>query len=298
MQKTVLIAAVLFLFAANPAGAQEPTYAPSALPGAGVNYETRLSNIEDQMRALTGKVEQLDYAVRRLDQALQRMQADYEQRLAKLETAPPQVAVAPPATKTPTPAAATNAPSSPSATAAAEASGEPANPEESVTGTLGGLKVRGEKVTGAVANPKAPPLPETPPDYGLTPQEQYDRAFGLLRQANYEEAERAFKTFIDKNPQDKLLGNAKYWYAETFYVRAKFSDAAVAFADAWQQEPKGTKAPDSLLKLAMALGALDKTDDACSTLASLKAKYPTAPESVRARAEQERMRMKCGKKQS
>ncbi|MDD5587432.1 MAG: tol-pal system protein YbgF, partial [Alphaproteobacteria bacterium] len=177
-----------------------------------------------------------------------------------------------------------------------EQGGEPANPETSVKGTLGALKLQGEKVTGAVKSPKAPALPDTPADYGLTAQEQYDRAFSLLRQANYEGAEKAFKGFIDKNPQDKLLDNAKYWYAETFYVRAKFSDAAVAFGDAYQQNPKGTKAPDSLLKLALSLAALDKAQDACTTLSELKSKYPNAPSTVRTRAEQERMRLKCGKK--
>ena len=128
-----------------------------------------------------------------------------------------------------------------------------------VNGTLGALKLQDGQVTGAIDNPQSPPLPATPPDYGLTPQEQYDRAFGLLRQANYDAAEKAFKGFIDKNPNDKLLDNAKYWYAETLYVRGAFYDAAVAFADAYQQNPKGTKAPDSLLKLAMSLGNRNKT---------------------------------------
>ncbi len=247
-------------------------------PGTGVNYEMRLSDVEDQMRALTGKIEQLDYAVRRMDQTLQRMQADYEARLAKLETAPPPPPPPPPAAKT-----------------SAGPDGEPASAETSVKGTLGAIKMQNGNVTGAVANPKSPALPETPPDYGLTPQEQYDRAFSLLRQADYDAAEAAFKGFIDKNPKDKLLDNAKYWYAETFYVRGKFNDAAVGFADAFQQNPQGSKAPDSLLKLAMTLGSLEKKQDACATLDSLKAKYPNAPATVRSRADQERGKLKCGK---
>src|SRR5262249_49674800 len=112
-------------------------------------------------------------------------------------------------------------------------------------------------------------------------------ALTLLQQANYGEAEIAFKTFIDKNPKDKLVDNAKYWYGETLYVRARFDESAVAFADAYQQNPQGTKASDSLLKLAMSLAALNKTPDACVTLNELKSKYPNAPATVKARAADE-----------
>jgi tol-pal system protein YbgF len=281
------------------ATAQVDNAQPYPMPGAGVNYETRLANIEDHMRALTGKVEQLEYALRRMDNMMQRMQGDYEQRLTKLESAPP-----PPTIVQAMPTASQPQADSPSGAETGgeqeeetvEQGAESANPETSVRGSLGALKVQGDKVTGSVKSPKSPPLPETPPDYGLTSQEQYDRAFSLLRQANYEEAEKAFKNFIDKNPKDSLLENAKYWYAETFYVRAKFNDAAVAFADAYQQNPKGTKAADSLLKLALTLAALDKTEDACTTLDGLKKDYPRAAATVRARADQERARLKCGKK--
>jgi len=286
-RRSLLVSAVAFL--AMPVLAQDEVYSPhSSLPGAGVNYETRLSDVEDQMRALTGKVEQMEFSIRRLDNTLQRMQTDYDQRITRLENAPPPTVVAPPPSGYIGPQGAAGVPE------ATAAGNEPANPETSVRGTLGGLKVQGEKVTGAVKNPKAPPLPETPPDYGLTAQEQYDRAFSLLRQANYDEAEKAFKTFIDKNPQDKLIDNAKYWYGETFYVRAKFNDAAVAFADAYQQNTKGNKAPDSLLKLGLSLAQLDKKDDACTTLSELKAKYPNTSATLRARADQERARLKCG----
>lgn len=285
MKKSAVFAALLLF--ATPALAQNGT------AGMGVHLETRLASVEDQIRALTGKVEQLDYAIRQMDLRLQRLQVDYEARLQKLETAPPPAAAAtmPRPAPEPTPMSAPT----PAKAAPETESGEPAHPDSAVSGTLGALKMKGEKVTGAVSNPKAPALPSTPEGYGLSAQEQYDRAFGLLRQANYEEAEKAFKSFIAKNPQDKLMDSAKYWYAETFYVRGKFNDAAVAFADAFQQNPKGTKAPDSLFKLGMALAALDKKQDACTTLGELKSKYPSAPASLRTRADQERQKLKCGK---
>ena len=262
--------------------------AQDVYPNPNANMEVRLSAVEDQIRALTGKVEQFDFIARRMDQALQRMQQDYDTRLMKLETAPPPPQPTAAAHTAPTPT------STPNASAPHDTDDEAdTTPQQPVVGTLGGVKVKGDKVTGGVINPKSPPLPKTPEDYGLTAQEQYDKAFGLLRQANYDDAERAFKSFIDKHGNDKLIDNAKYWYAETYYVRGKFNDSAIAFADAFQQNPKGTKAPDSLLKLAMSLGSMDKTTDACGALDALKAKYPNAPATIKARADQERSRMKC-----
>lgn len=268
---TLLLCAVC-MAAAVPASAQEGAV--------GNTYnETRLSSLEEQMRALNGRLEQVEFSVRRLEQTLQRQQTDNESRLSKIESAQAAAAAAPPppVAQPVVPPPTTQQPQQPADT----------------NGTLGALKVQDGRVTGGINNPKAPPLPDAPPDYGLTPQEQYDRAFTFLRQADYPQAETAFKSFVDKNPKDKLLDNAKYWYGETLYVRARFDESAVAFADAYQQNPLGTKAPDSLLKLAMSLGALNKTPDACVTLHELRTKYPNAASTIKSRADDERIRLKC-----
>lgn len=257
-------------------------------PGIGPNYETRLSTLEDQLRVLNGQIEQVGFATKRLDQALQRMQADYDARLTKLESDQAAAAQAVAAAQ----AAAVAPPPAPTTVAAPIA-----EPVPDVKGSLGAVKVQNGKVVGGVNNPKSPPLPDTPADYGLTPQEQYDRAFDILRKADYVEAEKAFKTFIDKNPKDKLTDNAKYWYGETLYVQNKYDASAIAFVDAYQQNPKGSKAPDSLLKLALSLSGLKKIPDACTTLAELKTKYPNSSASVRSRASEEFSKLKCGTQQ-
>jgi tol-pal system protein YbgF len=276
----VVLALLFAVGVGTPAFAQQQP----ATPGTGANYETRLSALEDQMRALNGQVEQLDFAVRRIDQSLQRLQSDMDARLSRVEATQATQAQAAQVAAPPPPVAQTPPP----------APQQPAATETPVNGTLGAIKMQDGKVTGGVNNPQAPPLPNAPADYGLTPQEQYDRAFALLRQANYEEAEKAFKSFIDKNPKDKLIDNAKYWYGETLYVSGHFDESAVAFADAYSQNPQGNKAPDSLLKLAMSLGAIDKTADACTTLTELKKKFPNASSTIRSRADEQRVKLKCG----
>jgi len=254
----------------------------SSSSGSATNTEIRLSTLEDNVRAMNGRVEQLEYAVRRLDQTLQRLQGDYDTRLSHLESVQTSSVVAPQVINPAVPAI----PPQPLVSTST-------SNEAPISGSLGAVKTQDGHVTGGVNSPKAPPLPNAPADYGLTAQEQYDRAFSFLRQANYDDAEKAFRGFIDKNPKDKLIDNAKYWYGETLYVRGRYDESAVAFADAYQQNPQGNKAPDSLLKLAMSLSAIDKVPDACATLIEMKNKYPNASSTVRSRAEEERQKLKC-----
>ncbi len=298
MRQRTLLASALSCFVlvgmvnAAPLVAQDYDYNGGYSGGGGtshaasVNFETRLSAVEDQLRTLTGKLEQIEFAVRRMDQAQGRAGSDNDMRLQKLEQQMQNVT------------AQIAAPNFQAGGRGAAASDVPnaggSSDDEDVTGTLGALKMRGGSVTGGVNKQKTPALPATSSDYGLSSQEQYDKAFGYLRAASYDDAEKAFKAFIDKNPKDKLIDNAKYWYAETFYVRGKFGDSAVSFAEAYEANPKGAKAPDALLKLAMSLGSLNKTDDACATLVALKTKFPNAPKTISARAEQEKARLKCG----
>ncbi|MDZ7712244.1 MAG: tol-pal system protein YbgF [Rhodovibrio sp.] len=126
------------------------------------------------------------------------------------------------------------------------------------------------------------------------PQAQYDYAFGLLRQADYAEAEQALSKFLDKHPEHELAGNAKYWLGETFYVRGNYERAAVTFAEGFQTYPESQKAPDNLLKLGMSLAQIDRTEDACGIFAELQSRYPDAKNNILQRAEREQSRLNCG----
>lgn len=123
--------------------------------------------------------------------------------------------------------------------------------------------------------------------------EQYDAAFGLLRQARWDEAETALEAFIERHPDDRLAGNAKYWLGETHYVRGDYVSAARVFAEGFQQYPDSGKAADNLLKLGMSLGALDRRDDACGTLVELERRYDNAPAQILQRSRTERERLGC-----
>ena len=54
-------------------------------------------------------------------------------------------------------------------------------------------------------------------------------------------AERAFREFVLRNPEDNLSGNAQYWYAETFRIRQLYTDAASAYLEGYQKYPKAKR---------------------------------------------------------
>ena len=79
---------------------------------------------------------------------------------------------------------------------------------------------------------------------GGSATEQYNYAFGLMKQAQYPAAEAAFKEFVAAHPKDQMAGNAQYWLGETYYARGKYMEAASAFAEGYKRYPKNAKAPD------------------------------------------------------
>lgn len=123
-------------------------------------------------------------------------------------------------------------------------------------------------------------------------KDQYQYAYGLLRQ-DLDQAEGAFKAFLDQHPEGPFAGNAMYWLGETHYARSNFRDAAAVFVDAYTNFPTSPKASASLLKLGMSLGALGKKDAACASFSELKTKYPDSDSRVLERADAEASKIGC-----
>ncbi|MEO1207601.1 MAG: tol-pal system protein YbgF [Pseudomonadota bacterium] len=121
----------------------------------------------------------------------------------------------------------------------------------------------------------------------------YETAYGYLLQQDYTSAESAFGDFVKRFPQDQLASNAQYWLGETYFVRGQYKSAAGAFLKGYEDYRSGSKAPDSLLKLAMSLEKLGQKDAACSSLSELTVRFPQAPAHVKRKAQSERSRFGC-----
>ena len=109
-----------------------------------------------------------------------------------------------------------------------------------------------------------------------TPNEQYEFATSFLKVGDYNMAERAFREFVERNPEHDLAGNAQYWYAETFRIRQLFTDAASAYLEGYQKYPKSQKAPINLLKLGVSLVQIGEKDQGCLMISGVKKEYPKA----------------------
>tara|TARA_B100000963_G_C22594147_1_gene657020 strand:- start:738 stop:1745 length:1008 start_codon:yes stop_codon:yes gene_type:complete len=131
-----------------------------------------------------------------------------------------------------------------------------------------------------------------------SPLEQYEFATSFLKVGDYNMAERAFREFVDTNPDNELSGNAQYWYAETFRIRQLYTDAASAYLEGYQKYPKSEKAPINLLKLGVSLVQIGEKDQGCLMIAGVKKQYPNATQSVLQKAKYEEKKFECSKDNS
>ncbi len=248
-----------------------------------VHTEIRLQQLESDMRRLTGRVEDVANAVKDLRRRVDTLANAVGERA----TAPASAGAAPAGAKRPE-----NGP------AAGELSLPPRRERS------GSLYPPPSRETPAALTPPAPGGLYPPGGGragggagGALPEgsalSQYNRAFGLLKEADYEGAARAMKAFLRQHPNDPLAANAQYWLGETYYVRGRYQRAAAAFAAGYKNYPKGAKAPDDLLKLAMSLARGGQKGNACLAFTELHRVFPYPGSALAARAAAEEKRLGC-----
>ena len=131
-----------------------------------------------------------------------------------------------------------------------------------------------------------------------SPDKQYQFATSFLKVGDYSTAERAFREFVDSNPEHNLAGNAQYWYAETFRIRQLYTDAASAYLEGYQRYPKGEKAPINLLKLGVSMVQIGEKDQGCKMINGVEEQYPEANQSVIQKAKYESQKFECNNQNS
>ena len=266
------------------------------------DLEIRMERLEAQMRDLTGRVEQIGNGLDLLKQRVEQINSDLDVRLSQMDggaaagPAPgrPGAAGSPPAAGSssrfaaePPPAGGLMPPGTVVPPPSSSNSG--LNPIFNTLSPPGTAPARPS--AAAPASTEAPPAA---PPAGGSINEQFNHAFGLVKQADYEGAEVALKGFIQAHPNDPLAGNAQYWLGQTYFARNKFPEAATAFAEGYKRFPKGSKAPEDLLYLGMSLAKADQKKNACLALAQLDQAFPSAAPAVRERASAEKKRLACG----
>jgi tol-pal system protein YbgF len=126
-----------------------------------------------------------------------------------------------------------------------------------------------------------------------TPKDEYDMAYGYVLHKDYALAEQAFRDFLRKYPDEKLVPDAQYWLGESLFQRQRYRDAAESFLAVSTKFEHAGKAPDALLRLGQSLAALNQKEAACATLAEVGRKFPRASASVKRGVTQEQKRAHC-----
>ena len=243
----------------------------------------KLSEIEQQFQELTNKFEEINFKIDRLSTRLSKVQADNQLRFQELEIG-----------------AETNKVTSTKNKKTLPGSSEPQN--------LGAIsykdaetkelvqKTQSVETTGSIVTETFVSEEKILPKG--SPKEQYNFATSLLKQGDYSTAERALREFVIENPEDKMAGNAQYWYAETFRIRQLYTDAASAYLEGYQKYPKSEKAAVNLLKLGVSLVQIGEKDQGCLMIVGVKKEYPKAKQSVLQKAQYEEKKFDCKNKNS
>ena len=272
------------VYRAAPGAMAAPGGGAPAGPAA-ANLEVRMEQLEAQMRDLNGKVEEMTNGLDQLKQRIEQINSDFSVRFDQMSGGNGAGASAPPPRPSPgSPRIAGGPPPAPG-TVVPPPSGDGLNP---IFGTL----------SPPGSAPTRPPPAETtstePSSATGSTTEQFNHAFGLLKQSDYAGAETALKAFIEAHPNDALAGNAQYWLGQTYFARNKYAEAAGAFADSYKRFPKGPKAADNLLYLSMSLAKSDQKKNACLALEQLDQAFPNPAPAIRQRAAAEKKRIGCG----
>jgi tol-pal system protein YbgF len=105
-------------------------------------------------------------------------------------------------------------------------------------------------------------------------KKEYDAAFALLKQGAYEKASLSFRSFVKRNPESKLTGNAQYWIGEANYVMRNFKTALTEFKKVPKKYPNSSKVADAELKMGYVYFELEDWAKARKSLNGVIKKYP------------------------
>lgn len=246
----------------------------------------RIGRLENQLRQLSGQLEQLQFENKRLADQLVKFQQDVEFRFQESQTSKAPAAKAgtgqrksdaydpnQPANET---AAAKPGPLDITQQGRAAAAPVPFQVQASASQAA----AAGVNHTGSIA-PAAKPTGS------------YDEAYGKIQQKRYAEAETAFKAFLQSHPKDGKVPDATYWLGESYLRRNMNPEAAEQFLKIYQSYSKTKVAPDGLYKLALSLKGMNQKAQACATLAEVGRRYPSLDRQLKTNVEQETKRLSC-----
>ena len=224
-----------------------------------LELSNQLEALRADVRAMHNDVDQLNNAQDAARKQQRDLYADLEQRLKKIESRGSAASVPPAAAASTAAAAGTGAAAG---TAAAASTGA---------------------ATPAVANTA------DDPNAGAEDKSNYQAAFNLLKEGQYDRAIVAFQKFLAAYPDSSLADNAQYWLGEAYYVNKSYPEALAAFQRVMDKYPQSRKLPDALLKIGYCRYEMKQFEAAREALGQVAARFPDTPAARLAKQRLEKM---------
>ena len=241
---------------------QSPTIAQPETPSttsATSDLLVRVDALEAQLATLTGQVEQQGNNMRGLEARLKILEA---------QLASAQMANAPQETAVPATAQATTAPNVLPA-AAPEPAAVTVKPKPVVTAAKP-VAIAAKPSAARVAAVAAIERPAT----GDAFEDGYTYGFRLWEAKFYPEAQATLEETLNKYPKHRRASFLRNLLGRAWLDDKKPATAVKIFYDNYKADPRGERAPDSLLFLGSALTDLGKTAEACEAYGELTRAYP------------------------
>lgn len=294
---TVLIRVVVLALFAMPLAARAQVSDP------------RVAALEEQVRLLTGQLEELNFQLLQMQETLRKQQEDNEYRLQQLEENR-QGSLTPaetPQDGTEQTDVAQTPEAAPAASSVSEGPGVVATAPDTAPRigeaprNLGTLKLdaNGNPVEATVDFSQNTIAKAIDGDVvasvsgEMNPEELYRTGYEHILQGDYPFAEKVFGSFVDVYPDDPLAADAHFWLGESLYAQGRLEDAADAFITTRTLYPQATKAPETMLKLGTILAQLGNREVACVTFADAINSHGDMNATIRSRIDAEIAKAKC-----
>ena len=203
---------------------------PATLEGALTRQLVKLSELEEQIQKMTASNEETLFNLQKISERVDKIQRDTELRFSDLGSG---------STST-TSVQKTNTPKQLPGTGKMQDFSKVLDTPSNDTKVASNQKQEIRSISPAAVVQTADVEAESILPKG-TPASQYKFATNFIKVGDYQKAEIALKEFIEKNPTHSLSGSAQYWFAETFYIRQLYHDAAAAYLVDIKNFPKVQK---------------------------------------------------------
>ena len=281
------------------------------------NTDYRVSVLEEQIRQLNGRIEDLNFQLLEMQEQIRRMQEDNDFRFQQLEEKQGNLDAGSAQSAQTDDGFIRLEKSEPSDQQVSESRSGGNNESQTAKRTIDGVEIYDgepgvdsnlERTLGTIQfdengniidSSLGKPLDLTA---GLSSSETVlpadpDGLFKLgydhVQTGRYEDAERALNAFSEQFSTHPRLPEARFWLGESHLGRGQYREAAEVYLAAHKNWPNGKFGPQSLLKLGVSVAGMNQRELACATFAEVLEKYPDASRALKRSVAFEQRAAKC-----